>query len=203
MGIDLGITGVTTNDLGDADAGANNLQNFPVLTLASSRSTDTLIQGTLNSRSNTAFRIDFYANLVCNASGFGEGQIPLGFITAVTDASGNAPISFQIPSVLPVGQFMTATATDPFNNTSEFSPCVVVASETNSVALSLQRFGTTNAFSWQTSAVDFLLERSTNLTPPIAGDELSNGFSTNGAYKVFLLTNDPGFPAQFFRLKKN
>ena len=34
VGIDLNNDAVTLNDTGDADAGPNNLQNFPVLTLA-------------------------------------------------------------------------------------------------------------------------------------------------------------------------
>ena len=203
LGIDLGGTGVTPNDLGDADAGANNLQNFPVLTLASGRSTDTLIQGTLNGRSNTAYRIDFYANPTCNASGFGEGRTPLGFIAAVADTSGAAPFSFQFPAVLPAGQFVTATATDPFNNTSEFSPCASVVSDTNYVALLLGRVGGTNAISWPASAAGFLLERSTNLTAPIAWEVLSNGISTNGMNRIFLLTNGTNSPARFFRLRRN
>ena len=53
-GIDLGAYGVAPNDLGDGDSGANNLQNFPVLTCAVS--SGIAIQGTLNSTASTIFQ---------------------------------------------------------------------------------------------------------------------------------------------------
>jgi hypothetical protein len=45
----------------------------------------------------------------------------------LTDDLGNATYTFIFPVTVPVGQFVTATATDPNNNTSEFSAWVVVS----------------------------------------------------------------------------
>jgi CSLREA domain-containing protein len=123
LGIDLGPTaGVTPNDPADADTGANNLQNFPVLTSATGGGTS--IKGSLHSAPNTTFRLEFFANAACDPSGFGEGQTFLGFLNAVTDGAHNAVFSVLFPVAVPVGHFITATATDPAGNTSEFSGCL-------------------------------------------------------------------------------
>ncbi len=121
QGIDLGPNGVTANDLCDPDTGANNLQNFPVLASASTTS----IQGTLNSTANITFTIQFFSNTSCDPSGNGEGQTFIGSMMVTTNASCNA--SFTFPAALSPGQVITATATDPSNNTSEFSQCLAVA----------------------------------------------------------------------------
>jgi MBG domain-containing protein len=121
LGIDINNDTVTPNDACDADTGANNLQNFPVLTSAST----TLIRGTLNSTPNTPFTIQFFSNSTCDSSGNGEGQTFVGSTVVTTNASSNA--SFNFPASLALGQFITATATDPSNNTSEFSQCRQVA----------------------------------------------------------------------------
>ena len=126
LGIDLNVDGVTPNDAGDADTGPNNLQNFPVLTLATPDA-NTTIQGTLNSTASTAFRIEFFSSPACDASGNGEGTTFLGFSNVTSDASGNATINVTLPVSVPAGNVVVATATDPTNNTSEFSACITVA----------------------------------------------------------------------------
>jgi CSLREA domain-containing protein len=123
LGIDLSPNGVTANDSGDADTGANNLQNFPVPTSVITNGGGTTIQGTLNSTPNTTFQIDFYSNAACDPSGNGEGALFFNTTTVATDGTGNAAINATFPIPLAPGRVITATATDPLANTSEFSPC--------------------------------------------------------------------------------
>lgn len=123
LGIDLANNGLTPNDAGDADTGANQLQNFPLVTGATMHVGSTFITGTLNSRSNATYTLDFFSSLVCDPSTNGEGQVYLGSSTATTGPDSNAAFSVTLP-VTAVGRFITATATDPFGNTSEFGPCL-------------------------------------------------------------------------------
>ncbi|HKO45253.1 MAG TPA: Calx-beta domain-containing protein [Pyrinomonadaceae bacterium] len=115
--------GVNPNDLNDADTGSNNFQNFPLLTSVSPNGGGTSIQGSLNSTPNTIFQIDFYSNVACDPSGNGEGAIFFDTTSVTTDANGNAIINFASSVTLPSGRVLTATATDPTGNTSEFSSC--------------------------------------------------------------------------------
>ena len=115
--------GVTPNDPGDADIGANNLQNYPVLTSVSSGGGMTSIAGTLNSVASTTYRIEFFANDAIEPSGNGEGQVFLGFSNATANASGNASFNVNFPQI-GAGQRITATATDPNGNTSEYSAAI-------------------------------------------------------------------------------
>jgi hypothetical protein len=125
LGIDLDGDGVTANDTGDADTGANNLQNHPVLSSVTS-SGGTVVQGTFNSAPNAQFTVEFFAGAACDSSGHGEGQRFLGSLSVNTDAAGDATVSTTLASATSGGEFVTATATDAAGNTSEFSSCRIV-----------------------------------------------------------------------------
>jgi CSLREA domain-containing protein len=125
LGIDLGNNGVTANDGGDGDGGANNLQNFPVLTLVQSlgppHTPQTMVTGSLDSAGGP-FRIEFFRNTACDPSNFGEGAVFIGAEDGVAAGAFMITLNLQVP----VGEFLTATATDASGNTSEFSMCRVV-----------------------------------------------------------------------------
>jgi len=131
LGIDLNLAGdgpdaedgVTPNDVGDGDAGANGFQNFPVLSSVTPAAGNTIVTGTLNSSGNTTFSIELFSNSACDPSGFGEGQTYLGSVAVTTDVSGNASFTATITGTLGC-KSVTATATDPSGNTSEFSNCI-------------------------------------------------------------------------------
>ena len=127
LGINLGASGVAANDALDADAGPNNLQNFPVWGAAEPGATTNVV-GTLDSAPYATFTIDFYLNNTADASGYGQGQQWLCAITVTANELGHAAFD-QVLSVATVkGQLLTATATDSGGNTSEFSAIVVVNS---------------------------------------------------------------------------
>ena len=88
LGIDLGPSGVNPNDPGDPDSGANNGQNYPVITAAGTSGGSTTISGSLNSSPNATFALDFFASTQCDPSLYGEGARFLGTTTVATNASG-------------------------------------------------------------------------------------------------------------------
>jgi hypothetical protein len=129
LGIDLSYDGLTANDSTDADVGANNLQNFPVLSAAMTNGAGSAnFAGALTSTASTAYRIEFFASAAADPGGYGEGQRYLGFANVTTDAAGKAVIGVTLATSVTAGEFVSATATDPSNNTSEFSAVVVAVS---------------------------------------------------------------------------
>jgi hypothetical protein len=113
--------GVTPNDPGDADTGGNDMQNFPLFTSVTTGAT-THVQGVLHSKASTVYDLDFYANACSNfPREFLEGVTWIGTTQVTSDGSGNATFDATLPVATAAGTRITATATDPLGNTSEFS----------------------------------------------------------------------------------
>ena len=87
----------------------------------------THITGVLNSTASTTFDIDFYSNPACapRAQEYLEGQDYIGSTQVTTDGSGNTSFDVTLPFTVEPGARITATATDPSGNTSEFSQRLV------------------------------------------------------------------------------
>lgn len=121
LGIDLSSDGATAND---ADTGSNDLQNFPVLTSAINSGGKTFISGGFNSTPNKAFVVQFFGSPAAGSFGFGEGKTYLGQTSVTTAVNDNASLRYTAAIVAQVGQVVTATATSPSGDTSEFSRAV-------------------------------------------------------------------------------
>src|SRR5262249_43336015 len=119
LGIDIDTTGVSPNDQGDTDTGANDVQNFPILDSASSDNLNTTISGSLNSLAGHDFDIEFFANTPDSAppqpptpgSCPTRGQQFIGKTTIRTGSDGNATFTVVFPASTP-GSFINATARD-------------------------------------------------------------------------------------------
>jgi len=119
LGIDLGDDGPTPNDKKDPDTGPNNLQNFPVLTEATTSGGTTTIKGKLNSRPRKTFTIQFFSNPSSDAS---EGKKLIGQTPVKTSPKGNGSFTFLATPAVNSADSITATATnEAAGDTSEFS----------------------------------------------------------------------------------
>ncbi len=130
LGVDLESDGVTANDVFDLDVGANLLQNSGTVTSAVAGAVTT-VNWTLNSLLNTDFRLEFYANDSCDASGHGEGQVYLGTQIVTTSQFGGASGQAVLGALSTAGQEISMTATRMTAGvdlgTSEFSSCVAAS----------------------------------------------------------------------------
>ena len=146
LAIDIVPDGVNPNDNKDGTGFGNKTQNYPELTSAQSDGGRTTVRGTLNSTPNAIFRVEFFADEKTNPTRYGDGQRYLGAIMVGTDSDGNADIIATLEAV-PTGQFISATATRPGYNTSEFSQVVEVNPTTSGPSASGPKISaaTTNA----------------------------------------------------------
>jgi CSLREA domain-containing protein len=122
--------GVTLND-SQGHNGPNNLQNFPVITIATVGTTT--VSGTLVSNPTRSFTIEIFVNSSCDTpSGYGEGQSYFASAATSEGAPGQYTWQATVPMMITTGQVFTATATDlTTNDTSEFSQCRTSSSNTN------------------------------------------------------------------------
>ena len=113
------------NDPQDKDTAPNDLQNFPVLAEATSDGRGTTISGLLNSTPNSGFLLDFYSSPADDSSQYYVGTAPV-----LTDGNGNATFDVTLPTTVPNGWSLTATATTadtaPYGDTSEFASPISV-----------------------------------------------------------------------------
>lgn len=133
IGIDIAAPGRTANDVNDPDTGANNIQNFPTVTSAS---TTGLVSGSLNSTPNGAFFVDFYSSPTTDGQTTAEGRTYIGSTSVLTSASGNGTFDYSSGQTLALGSFVTAVATSSggsvqaIGDSSEFSDATAVTSTT-------------------------------------------------------------------------
>ena len=69
------------------------------------------VSGTLNSRPNANYELDFYSSAILDPGTNGEGQVYLGSATVATAANSNATFTVNFPAGAS-GRFISATATD-------------------------------------------------------------------------------------------
>jgi hypothetical protein len=100
--------------------GGNLNQAAPVLTSVVTGSSTIQVSGTVTSKPKTAFTLEFFANSTSGSN----GRVFVGLLKVKTNASGVATFTFT-HALPPAGDtFITATASDPNNNTSELSATV-------------------------------------------------------------------------------
>ena len=143
------------------------------------------------------FRVELFSNAACDASGNGEGRTFLGFQNVTTDGFGNASIN-QTVGATAVGETVTATATDPFGNTSEFSACIgvtagaqtfTVTNTNDSGAGSLRQAitsanastGTTDTIAFNIAGAGVKTIAPTSALPDITDPVIIDGYTQPGA----------------------
>ncbi|MEL6844965.1 MAG: hypothetical protein AAFP02_17290, partial [Bacteroidota bacterium] len=126
------------------NVGSNDDQPAPVLTGYANGPGTTTIFGTFNDDPNTTYRLEFFASSTSK-----QGQIFMGSTNITTDATGfyalAEVLAFTVTGAQPI---VSATATDPNNNTSEFGvetvlnadilDLAVVSTPTNAALLTWQ-----------------------------------------------------------------
>jgi titin len=200
LGIDLGnngVNGVIHCESGVAANAANKSQNYPVLTNISS-GTATRIRGTFDSVAGKTYLLQFFSSPAGDTSGYGEGQVFLGQTNLTLGATCSSNFTVSLPVFVPAGWVVTATATDPANNTSEFSAWtnVVIVPQVQSSAVNpaSRQF----SLSWTNNGGSYVLQQTFSLTPPQQWITVTNAPLLINRFFVLTLTATNG--DAFYRL---
>jgi len=135
LGIDNVPDGVTKNDAGDGDTGANQLQNFPLISSVDYGATNLTVHGILKSTPNTTFDVDVFESPSCTPRPrqLLQSAYYLGSTQITTDGAGDAPFDILMNDAnAPQHPPISLTVTDPSGDTSEFSQKVIYASSPRS-----------------------------------------------------------------------
>ena len=119
--------GASPNDADDGDAGGNDLQNSPALSGVKVGESAFVLSGTLdvpNTVSNEEYQIAAYWSAACSDTGSGPGELFLGSGKVVI-SDGAEEFELELPTPLPEGGALTATATTSKGSTSELSDCLL------------------------------------------------------------------------------
>jgi uncharacterized repeat protein (TIGR01451 family) len=124
--IDLGKDGATANaPAGTTRTGPNSLVDRPVITGIGHGSV--IVAGTLAGPPNATITLDFYKSETASGP-----QTWIGSTPVTTNTAGEATFHAEFEPDVPAGWFISATATDAADSTSEFTaPALVPAAETD------------------------------------------------------------------------
>ena len=129
LGINFG-RGPTPNHAPGDEPGPNNWQNYPILSRALYDGTSARATGKLFGAPSQTHLIQLFQSGRPDPSGFGEGERHLGSLRVVTDSTGEATFTIVAPMEI-AGGYLSATATDPNGNTSEFSRVLLALPSTD------------------------------------------------------------------------
>jgi parallel beta-helix repeat protein len=107
-------------------------QPAPVLTGTFSPTPNTVqVTGTLKATANTTYTVEIFASP--DGTPPGQGKTLLGSLTVTTAANGFVPFVFSSSLPVNAGSAITATATDPQNNTSALSASISLGGNANNL----------------------------------------------------------------------
>ena len=197
LGIDLGNYGVNLNvdcESGVAANAANAGQNYPVLTNVYS-GTATQIRGTLDSGAGKTYLLQFFSSPAGDTSGYGEGQVFLGQTNLTLGAMCSSNFTVVLPVSVPAGWVVTATATDPANNTSEFSAWTNVVIVPQVLSSTVNPASRQFSLSWTNNGGSYVLQQTFSLNPPQQWIAVTNApLLANGFFGLTLpATNKSAF----------